>query len=300
MESVACNLCGAENEEELYASNLNGNRERDDRLRCTDSTLGAHGRIVRCRQCGLVYTTPRERSDAILDAYQAVDDPTYVAEERGRMATFHRSLRLIHRYRRPPGRLLDVGCYTGLFLGVARDAGWTVKGVEPSRWACRVAQDRYRIEVQCGTLATLSVGDGLFDVATMWDTLEHYTDPLGELRRTYDVLAPGGLLALTTIDMGSLIARCLGGRWWWFMEMHLYYFTRQTVAVLLQRAGFEVVGIHQHVRVISLRYLWTRLEPMCGGLARASSRMADSLTINDWCAPIMLGDLMTVVARRAA
>ena len=296
LEAVACNLCGSDEAEEIYPSNLDGRSGRADRLRCTDRALGKHGRIVRCRACGLAYTNPREPVRAVLDAYEAVEDQTYLDEEQGRVETFRGSLNLLHKYRRPPGSLLDIGCYTGLFLSVAQAQGWTVAGVEPSGWACRVARERYHVEAAQGALSSLN-GQG-FDAATMWDVLEHFTDPFGELQRTHQILRPNGILALTTIDMRSPIARLLGRRWWWLMEMHLYYFTRETVAKLLERAGFEVLAIHNHVRMISLRYLCTRLEPWMGGLARRLSRSGEWAGVNAFRIPIVLGDIMTVVARR--
>ena len=298
LEAVACNLCGSDEAKELYASNLDGCSPRAGRLRCTDSLLGKHGRIVQCRSCGLVYTNPRDLTQTILDAYEAVEDQIYLEEEQGRIETFRGSLRLLHRHRRPPGSLLDIGCYTGLFLSLAREQGWAVAGVEPSLWACQVARERYHTEIHQGTLSTLNDPAQTFDVATMWDVLEHVTDPLGELQRTRQLLRPNGILALTTIDRGSPIARLLGQRWWWFMEMHLTYFTRGTVTALLKAAGFDVLAIHVHVRWISLRFLWTRLEPWMGGLARSLSRLGQRVQVNTLRIPIALGDVITVVARR--
>lgn len=300
-EHVACNLCGADDSWQLYPSNLTSSAQRQGRLRCTDHQLGEHGRIVRCRLCGFIYTSPREAEKQVLEAYAAVDDPTYVEEEQGRVATFRKSLRLIKRYRPHAGRLLDVGCYTGLFLKVAREEGWMVAGVEPSQWACRMAGQKYGVSVSQGTLSTWQRPEEPFNVVTMWDTLEHYTNPLQELQRAQALLTPGGVLALSTIDIGSPIARLLGRRWWWLMEMHLYYFTRETVSKLLEKAGFEVLGIYPHVRVISLRYLWTRLESIGGGKpARTFAWLGERLKLNDWCVPVVLGDLMTVIARKRA
>lgn len=296
LETVPCNLCGAADEREVYAANLPLASQRSDRLRCTDSALGQHGRIVECRGCGLAYTSPREPASAILEAYEGVEDATYLAEEQGRVRTFEGSLRLLHRHQQPPGRLLDVGAYTGLFLSVARQCGWDVVGVEPSRWASEVAQRRYQVSVIPGTTETLQQRD--FDAVTMWDVLEHYTDPLAEVRRAAAVLRPGGVLALTTMDRSSLIARLLGPRWWWLMEMHLYYFSRRTVAALLERAGFEVLEIRPHVRIVSLRYLCSRLAAPERGLGRLLASTLASISLDRRCVPVVLGDLMTVMARR--
>ncbi|MBI4355028.1 MAG: class I SAM-dependent methyltransferase [Candidatus Omnitrophica bacterium] len=298
LETVACNLCGGDQVAELFAANASLAQRREGRLRCTDDGLGQHGRIVRCRRCGLVYTNPRCRQGLIHEAYEQVEDPTYVAETEGRLLTFGRALDLLEQHHPVRGRLLDVGCYTGVFLQVARTRGWEVAGLEPSRWACDVAARQTGLAVQAGTLAGAPWPPAGFDVITLWDVLEHLTDPLGDLRRMAALLVPGGHLALTTVDIGSQSARWLGTRWWWLMEMHLYYFTRDTVTRLLRQAGFEVVLIEPHVRVVSLRYLWSRLAPYLGGAARLLERAGRWWRWNDWHATITGAGLMTVIARK--
>ena len=52
------------------------------------------------------------------------------------------------------GRLLDVGCHLGMFLDVAREHGWDVTGVEPSRWSVERARER-GLDVRHGTLDTV-------------------------------------------------------------------------------------------------------------------------------------------------
>ncbi len=297
VESIPCNVCGVDQAEELYAANIDSPTDRDGWMSCTDDRLGQHGRIVRCRACGLVYTNPRYRCDAIVDAYEAVQDPTYVAESQARIKTFAKSLDLIERYHPQRGRLLDVGCYTGVFLQVARSRGWKVQGLEPSQWACALAQAQ-GMTVHQGTLTTAPWSAPCFDVITLWDVLEHLTDPLGDLQRVHALLVPNGHVALTTINIGSLPARLLGTRWWWLMEMHLYYFSRGTLTRMLEKAGFQVVGIHQHVRMISVGYLWTRLEPYLRGGARALAWCGERLRLNQWHIPVTLGDLITVIAKK--
>lgn len=297
VETIPCNLCGADDAEELYGANADVDPQRAERLRCTDSGLGRHGRIVRCRSCGLIYANPRCQTDAILKAYEHVEDATYVKESEGRIHTFSRSLDLIERYHPQRGRLLDVGCYAGVFLQVAKSRGWQVAGVEPSQWACQVAR-RQGYEVHEGTLTGAPWPPASFDVVTLWDVLEHLTDPLRVLRQMASTVVPGGLVALTTVDINSLSAKLLGTRWQWLMEMHLYYFTYDTVTHMLKNAGLEVIRIEPHQRVLSLGYLWTRLEAYLGPIARGLAKCGDVVGVNDWHVTLHGGGLMTVIARK--
>ena len=54
-------------------------------------------------------------------------------------------------------------------------------------------------------------------------------------------LQPGGLLALTTGDIGSLLARWRKAKWRQIHPpSHLHYFSKKTLRLLLAKYGFEV------------------------------------------------------------
>lgn len=181
---------------------------------CTSLDHGAFGQIVACEACGLRFRSPREAAAAILALYTAVEDHVYLEHESARVATFSRALERLEARVPVRGPLLDVGCYTGVFLDVAARAGWPVTGLEPSRWAAGVAAAKGH-SVHTGTLDTAPFARGAFAVATMWDALEHYDDPVGELTRARELVRDGGYLVLTTMNIDALAARMLGKRWPW-------------------------------------------------------------------------------------
>jgi 2-polyprenyl-3-methyl-5-hydroxy-6-metoxy-1,4-benzoquinol methylase len=76
-----------------------------------------------------------------------------------------------------PGRLLDVGCGAGVFLDLARDAGWTVSGVELSERHAAHARDTFGLEVWQGDFLEAPFAPASFAAITMWDFLEHVLDP---------------------------------------------------------------------------------------------------------------------------
>lgn len=126
MEHVCCNLCGAEDSVVRYPSTVRQAGGGDWRaFRCTYSGYGRHHTIVECQQCGLVYTDPRPDGHDIVKTYQAVEDPLYLEEREGRVLTFEHHLKPLERLTGPPnGRpLLDVGCYTGIFVEIAARHG---------------------------------------------------------------------------------------------------------------------------------------------------------------------------------
>jgi 2-polyprenyl-3-methyl-5-hydroxy-6-metoxy-1,4-benzoquinol methylase len=312
MEYVRCNLCGADNTFVRYSCTIeeqsDGDRSADwsaeqsidwSAYACTHSGYGRHHTIVQCRECGLVYTNPRLDQHDIVGTYEAVQDPLYLEEREGRVLTFEHHLKPLERIAGPPGGrpLLDVGCYTGIFVEIAAKRGWDAWGLEPSCWAVEQAQARGLHVVQ-GTLDTADLPEAHFDVVTMWDVIEHLTDPRDALERAYRLLKPGGLLVVHTIDIDSLFARLMGARWPWLMEMHIYYFSRRTLRAMLGRCGFEVFSDKPQGRYLRLGYLMNRVGALMPLVGRPAERIVTRLGLRGVSVPVDLGDLFTAYARK--
>jgi 2-polyprenyl-3-methyl-5-hydroxy-6-metoxy-1,4-benzoquinol methylase len=333
LERVPCNLCGSWDAAPLYAGTVDLaaiDLDPQQVFACTSSDYGRYGPVVRCRRCGLAYLQPRLTADAVEAAYEEVADTRYLEEREGRVHTFARALDELERVRRRlvadhgrgvpsaaavglpnpatngaarsatpdgPGRLLDVGCHIGVFLELAAARGWAAQGVEPSRWAADVARDR-GLWVACETLRGSALPGGAFDVVTMWDVIEHFPDPAGELREVHRLLRPGGLVGITTMNVESFVARVLGPRWPWLMQMHLYYFSVRTLRALLERCGFRVVAVSPHRRILRLAYVLSRTERWSPRLAALLQRAAWRVGVANLLVPVDLGDIFTLYAQR--
>jgi ubiquinone/menaquinone biosynthesis C-methylase UbiE len=298
MEHVRCNLCGADDVTLRYPSTIE--HKGDWRaFRCTHSGYGTHPPIVQCQRCGLVYTDPRPDGSDILETYQAVEDPLYIEEREGRVLTFEHHLRPLERLTGPPEErpLLDVGAYTGVFVEIAAEHGWDAWGVEPSRWAVEQARARGLQMVQ-GTLETADLPEAHFDVVTMWDVIEHLTNPSEALEHAHRLLKPGGFLVVHTIDIESLFARMMGPRWPWLMEMHIYYFSQRTLSLMLQACGFRVLSDKPQGRYLRLGYLMNRVGALVPFVGRPAERLVTQLGLRSLAVPVNLGDLFTAYARR--
>jgi len=298
MEHVNCNFCAADDTVTRYPSTIAQGEDGDWRaFRCTHSGYGRHYAIVQCRQCGLVYANPRPSAHDIVETYQSVEDPLYLEERDGRVLTFERHLRALRRLTGPPdGRLLlDVGCYTGVFVEIAGERGWDAWGLEPSRWAAEQAQARGLHVVQ-GTLDAASLPDAHFDVVTLWDVIEHLADPRGVLEQVHRLLKPGGLVVVHTIDVDSLFARVMGARWPWLMEMHVYYFSRRTLRAMLEKCGFRVLGDRPQGRYLRLGYLMNRVSAWMPFVGQPIEWVVTKLGLRGLAVPVNLGDLFTAYA----
>ena len=297
MEYVTCNLCGHDDTRVRFPSTLpEGTPPQNvEAFRCTSPGYGRHHTIVKCQNCGLIYTNPRFTGDEILDSYAAVEDPLYLEERDGRVLTFERHLRPLEKIKAPPGKLVDVGAYTGVFVEIAAQHGWEAYGVEPSQWAVEQARARGLHMIE-GTLASPELANASCDVVTMWDVIEHVADPFGELTQADRLLKPGGLLVVHTMDIDSGFARLMGGRWPWLMEMHIYYFSRRTLKHMLEKAGFTVIRIEPQGRYLRLGYFATRIGGFSPLLGRLLSKVFRVLHVNEMPVPLNFGDLVTAYA----
>jgi putative flippase GtrA/SAM-dependent methyltransferase len=297
LQTVPCNLCQSTRFKILYTGNSHAHGPvTPQTFRCTSEEHGGFTNIVQCADCGLLYQNPHEDETTIEEQYAQVEDPTYERETEGRIRTFSRLLDRLERYVRP-GQMVDVRCYTGVFLDLARARGWRVLGVEPSLWATRKGQEKGHIVISA-SLRNAGLSAESFDLVSLWDVLEHLHDPLGDLREMYRILKPGGVLGLSTMNAGSLFAKLAGAHWPWYMRMHFYYFTPGTITRMLRAAGFQVLAVERHKRIVSLRYLVEKGAALCGPLGTPARWLGQPF--GRFYVTVDLGDIMNVYGVRPA
>lgn len=257
-----CIICGSTDSVVLHRENVEKSTDLPlkDRFKSTSTaTFSKTGQIVRCTQCGFVFVSPLPNSETeIWEAYNEAEDSLYLRNLGAKLLTFDRVLSRIEKYREP-GRLLDVGCYYGVLLHAARRRGWTVDGVELSRDAVRYANEHFGISAFNGDLRSAAYGDDSFDVVTLLAVIEHLLDPADELKEIHRVLKNGGIIAVATHDISSVLARLMGRHYPWLCQMHLYHFSPRTMEMLLRKTGFDVIRHYSYGQVYNLGYVSERL-----------------------------------------
>ncbi len=240
LEYRNCPCCGQDDYEVLFESNM-----RADDVRETVETVymipgDRHGRHVKCRNCRLVYVNPIERTSRINKAYSRRKSTDASVMRKMRLNAARSQLGLIEQgHHRNGPLLLDIGCGEGFFLFNASSAGYNARGIELSQDAAEYARREFGLDVEARPFEELRLPENRFDVVTLWQVLEHVPHPLAILREVHRILKPGGLLALSTPDIGGTPARILGRRWWNIRMVHINQFTTDTMTTLLRNAGFE-------------------------------------------------------------
>jgi 2-polyprenyl-3-methyl-5-hydroxy-6-metoxy-1,4-benzoquinol methylase len=254
-------------------------------------------RLVRCRDCGLQYISPRLRSDLILASYADGEDPVYVSQMDARERTFASALARIERLTGAPGTLLDIGTAAGGFLAAAKRRGWRAEGCEPNRWLAAWGSRQYGVRIRPGSVFEQNYEPQQFDVITLWDVIEHTTDPKATLEHCRTLLKPDGVLIVNYPDIGSWIARALGRRWLFLTSVHLHYFDRTTIRRLLDSTGFDVAEVRPHVQRLELDYILKRASILSEGLSTVARRGVSVVGMGRAQVPYWLGQTF-VAARR--
>lgn len=203
--------------------------------------------LIACKECDFLTTDMSRYSDEDFsklyghDYFHGDEYHDYIAEK----PITQRSFRLRMRKLEPlldPNRhrkVLEVGCAYGFFLDAIRDRFESATGVDVSEAAVEYAREQ-GLDARLGDLPALEL-DPAYDLACMWDTIEHLPNPDAHLARIAELTKPGALLTITTGDIGSLLAR-LRGRSWRLIHppTHLHYFSEETLTKLVEKHGFRV------------------------------------------------------------
>jgi len=145
-------------------------------------------------------------------------------------------------------KVLDIGCGSGDLLVRLRDLGAReVHGVDFSPTATEICRQK-GIDVFTGTFPDFAPESGDFDAIFMINYLEHVLDPLTELKKTVELLRPGGILVGELPNFHSA-DRAVFRQYWGgnHCPRHTYQFAPASLENCLHIAGFETVKTRQDI-----------------------------------------------------
>jgi SAM-dependent methyltransferase len=300
-ETAHCPLCGP------HAASHTLFHARDWDYPCAE-WFGLH----RCRNCHLVFVSPRPSADHLADYYPATypahvplpqpspNPPAWrsrlratalaatlnypAPQPRSRFAwaaPIFRSYLLRAGYPawRPHGSLLDVGCGRGNYLHAMRQLGWDVMGLDLSPRAVEQTR-RLGIPALQGRLCTLPWPRASFDVITFFDSFEHHPDPVETLHAAARLLRRNGSLLIRFPNFDSVWRRIFRACWADIaVPRHLYHYTPATLSRLVTHCGFSVDQVYVSPSADFSRSLqaWERARGYYGAPRRPWAQHLDPL-----------------------
>ena len=222
----------------------------------TEEKFGLQFHVVTCKKCGMIFTHPRPSKDWISKVHINSKEFEFFTINHAKKweASYQKGISIISAYK-GSGRLLDVGCGTGYFANLARDAGFEVTGTDVAKSAVEFASKNFRLRVHYGDMAELKLEPRTFDIITLCNVLEHMLDPVETMRACYNVLENNGIIYLETPNAELLrlsahnrlllrLRERLRGDSSLIPWEHLNYFSPKTLKSLLKNTGFKIVKFY--------------------------------------------------------
>jgi len=265
-EDVKCNLCGSNSLNKLFSGK--------------DLVYKREGffTVVKCENCGLMYTNPRPNQSIISNYYP--DEYWEINEDYGdnESKLKHLAHQFINKIStkmdipsEPDAKLLDIGCGDGKQLFKHKENGWITYGVEINDLAANFVREHYGLNVFTGTVEEAKFENDFFDVIILNNVLEHLFDPKTTLNEINRILKNNGTLVIGIPNANSFEAKIFKKYWSaWDLPRHLYHFTPNTIKSLLNKTGFQVLEIkfdnNPTVTLSSLRLIFEerKINPLLG------------------------------------
>lgn len=297
---VRCHLCGKNSFTVMFKSTLVKTDFAPEviatELKNTLGNYKKHSRIVRCKSCDLVYTNPMETPQSLLRGYQDVEDPEYLRTEKYRKLLLVNHLQHIMKFK-SAGRLLDIGCFAGYFLELAKKEGWKTEGIEPSVWASKLAKKR-KVNIIGESVEKVKLQPHHYDVITMWDVIEHLSDPKKILKKCYQALAKDGIIALGTPNIDCLVAKIMGSNYPYILRMHLLFFSPKTLQKMLKDVGFTTVEIYSYGRIYPISYILERMQITNIVFTKIKNFVNSTPKIANFTINLNIGDSFVIIAKK--
>lgn len=203
--------------------------------------------LVRCNRCRLVFYDSSVNDPSLYSGnyFRTGEYWDYPSEKWSLQLNFQRRVRQLLKRVSPGGELLEIGCAYGFFLEVAHPY-WRVQGIDITSEGIQFARERLHLEVQCEEFLSLPERPERYDIICLWDTIEHLSHPVRTVEKAARWLKPGGVLALSTGDIESGVARWRGAKWRQIHPpTHLYYFSPKTLTMAFEQAGLRTEAIER-------------------------------------------------------
>ena len=312
-EYVKCDLCeGEETELLLVARDLYNN-------------IPGEFRVVRCRNCGFIYTNPRPYGEELSKYYPdeaGYFKPVFAKEKVGKPFNLKKKLynKVLGTYWgysrlsnsnwlervlllpiymrvkrgweitgmprfRENGKLLEIGCSYGLYLKRMKELGWEVVGVESNRKAADFGSKEFGLRIINDTFENISLNEK-FDIIALKMVLEHLPSPSKALEAAYELLKEEGQLIIIVPDFSGVEFR-LFKEYCYALQVptHLNHFTPSSIRKYCEKYGFRVEKILHHK--FDRDFV-------------ASAQYMKNDGLNEWLAPVLSNKLFRKTILRVA
>lgn len=203
--------------------------------------------LLRCTNCGVVITQPFPSPDKIGSYYDSGEYFSHGGNHKGlvpKIYNFIKEINIKSKYRQvtkdlDTGKVLDIGCGIGDFLGYCKSEGWDVSGLEPNEQARKLILKNHQIEVE--DVSEISkMAENQFDLVTLFHVLEHVAEPQSMVSEILRILKPGGRLVIALPNYESWDAKHYEAYWAaWDVPRHLFHFSPKAISFFMNEFSIK-------------------------------------------------------------
>jgi 2-polyprenyl-3-methyl-5-hydroxy-6-metoxy-1,4-benzoquinol methylase len=210
-------------------------------------------RHVRCKNCNMVYVSPRLKRSIVDTLYNENYYTEFYKIKLIPAIDYRRNVLAVNKYNQiaryfnQPGRVLDIGSGLGEVLSVFQENGWDSTGIEFNTFAADYSRREFSLNIINRNIYDFDSSEK-YDVIMLWGVLEHLSEPIKILEKVHELLTDSGILLLEVPSADSVLVRyyertqkhvnrIIEG------DRHIMLFSVQGFMGMTEKAGFSPVEI---------------------------------------------------------
>lgn len=206
-----CNMCGSKTyNHKILGKRLNGSQGKNPK-----NKIGITTTIVKCTNCGLIYSNPQPVPFDIQDHY-GVPPESYWKENYFTVTDNYfqgeiERLKTLLDFKNGM-KSLDVGAGLGKQMIALSKAGFDTYGFEPSKQFHERAISKMGIssdKLKLGMIEEVEYSENQFDFISFGAVLEHLYDPSGSILKALKWLKPNGIIHIEVPSSDWLIGKII-------------------------------------------------------------------------------------------
>jgi len=245
MKSSTCYICASKNV--TFSENVNGYD------------------VYQCNDCKLKWVEDGITEQIIADFYNnnyfqshgtVIGYRDYLKEERNHRRNAQYLIKQIEKVKKLDNtHVLDIGCAYGFLLDeIGKNRKCEVTGVEVNQDAVDYAKKNLNINIVTEQFRENLFEPSSFDVVLLIGTIEHLISPREILQEIFNILKPGGLLIVTTMDTaGKFPLYSIKP------PEHIFYFNHSNISQLLEEKNFSISKIKTYFVFYDMDDIFYRL-----------------------------------------